>query len=140
MQADGTQRCKTCFAKECETACRYHDGLRETAELTAAYADVPDWTTAWQSAGRTSDPWWGPPLEDVVVGLAAAGRRGAVVCSAGFVADHLEILYDLDVEARRIAEEAGLVFARTEMPNADPEFCRILARVVRQALAEEFGT
>jgi protoporphyrin/coproporphyrin ferrochelatase len=62
-----------------------------------------------------------------------------VVCSAGFVADHLETLYDLDVEARQLAERAGLAFARTEMPNADPEFVRVLAHVARRALREEFG-
>jgi len=58
-----------------------------------------------------------------------------VVCSAGFVSDHLEILYDLDVEAREIAEEAGMRFVRTEMPNADPSFVRVLADVVREHLA-----
>jgi len=138
-EADGTHRCKTCHAPECDASCRYRDALRETAELVAAYVDVPDWTTAWQSAGRTSDPWWGPPIEEVIVDVARAGRTAVVVCSAGFVADNLEILCDLDVEARGIAEDAGVAFARTEMPNADPEFCRILARVVREALVEEFG-
>jgi protoporphyrin/coproporphyrin ferrochelatase len=139
VEEDGSQRCKSCRAEVCANACRYHDGLRETAELVAAYAGVADWTTAWQSAGRTSDPWWGPPIEDAIGRLARDGRRGVVVCSAGFVADHLEILYDLDVEARRLAEESGLAFARTEMPNADPEFVRVVAHVARQALREEFG-
>ena len=54
-----------------------------------------------------------------------------VVCSAGFVADHLEVRYDLDIEARQVAEEAGLVFARTHMPNADPAYLDVLAQVVR---------
>jgi ferrochelatase len=58
-----------------------------------------------------------------------------VVCSAGFVSDHLEILYDLDVEAREIAVQAGMRFVRTEMPNADPAFVRVLADVVREHLA-----
>jgi ferrochelatase len=58
-----------------------------------------------------------------------------VVCSAGFVADHLEILYDLDIEAAALASEAGIGFARTEMPNADPAFCDVLAAVVREHLA-----
>ena len=60
-----------------------------------------------------------------------------VVCSAGFVSDHLEILYDLDVEARQVAEEAGIAFVRTEMPNDDPTFIRALAAVVRDHLAIE---
>ena len=59
-----------------------------------------------------------------------------VVCSAGFVADHLEVLFDLDIEAKQIAEEAGIVFARTRMPNADPEYLDVLAQVVRDHLAE----
>jgi ferrochelatase len=139
IEGDGSQRCKFCRAEVCAAACRYHDGLRETAALVAADAGVVDWTTAWQSAGRTADPWWGPPIEDVIRQLGAAGRRGVVLCSAGFVSDHLEILYDLDVEARQIAEDAGLGFARTEMPNADPAFVRVLAHVTRQALREEFG-
>jgi ferrochelatase len=138
-EEDGSRRCKSCRAEVCADTCRYNDGLRETAELVAAYAGIADWTTAWQSAGRTSGPWWGPPIEEAIDELAADGRRGVVVCSAGFVADHLEILYDLDVEARQLAEEAGMAFARTEMPNADPEFVRVVAHVARQALREEFG-
>ncbi len=67
--------------------------------------------------------------------LAAEGRPAVVVCAAGFVADHLEVLYDLDLEARAVAEEAGLRFERTEMPNADPAFLRVLADVVRGHLA-----
>jgi ferrochelatase len=139
VRADDGMRCKSCRAEVCSVACRYYVGLRETAELVAAYAHVPDWTTAWQSAGRTGDPWWGPPIEEVIADLGRAGRRGVVVCSAGFVADNLEILYDLDIAARRLAADAGMAFARTEMPNADPEFVRVLARVARRAFVEEFG-
>lgn len=130
---DGTLRCKHCHA--CEASCRYRDGLQETADLVAGVLGLPDHTIAWQSAGRTADPWWGPPIEDVIADLADQGRTAIVVCSAGFVADHLETLYDLDVEAREIADEAGLRFVRTEMPNADPEFVAALAAVVREHLA-----
>ncbi len=136
---DGSRRCKSCDADLCKTGCRYHAGLRETAELVALSTGVTDWTTAWQSAGRTSDPWWGPPLEDVIADLGGSGRGGIVVCPAGFVADHLEILYDVDIEARQVAEDAGMAFARTQMPNADPEFVRVLANVARRAFVEEFG-
>ena len=68
----------------------------------------------------------------------ARGRRrsAVVVCSAGFVADHLETLYDLDIEAKAIAEAPGIAFARTRMPNADPDFLDVLAEVVRDHLAE----
>ena len=127
---DGSFRCKTCDA--CPDGCRYAGGLRATAGRAAAELGIGEILTAWQSAGRTPDPWWGPPLEEVIAELAAAGRPAVVVCSAGFVADHLEILYDLDIEACRLAEDAGIAFARTEMPNADPAYCRLLAAVVRE--------
>lgn len=130
---DGSQRCKTC---DCRDSCRYRDGLRETADLVAERLGLDDSRIAWQSAGRTDDPWWGPPLEAVVEELALSGRDAVVVCSAGFVADHLEILYDLDVELRETAERSGLRFERTRMPNADPEYLDVLAAVVRDHLAE----
>jgi protoporphyrin/coproporphyrin ferrochelatase len=130
---DGTQRCKYCTA--CEASCRYRDGLQETADLVARALELPNHTIAWQSAGRTDDPWWGPPIEDVIVELAREGRPAVVVCSAGFVADHLEILYDLDIEAQAIAREAGITLVRTEMPNADPAYLDVLAGVVRAHLA-----
>jgi ferrochelatase len=130
---DGTQRCKTC---DCDESCRYRDGLQETADLVAGELHLDDYLIAWQSAGRTADPWWGPPIEAVIEELAAAGRDAVVVCSAGFVADHLEILFDLDIEARGIAERAGMRFERTRMPNADPAYLDVLAAVVREHLAE----
>jgi ferrochelatase len=133
---DGSQRCLRCTADVCASACRYHDGLRETAELVAAAAGVERYVTAWQSAGRTADPWWGPPIQDVIADLAAQGCPAVVVCSAGFVADHLEILYDLDIEAKAIAESAGMAFARTAMPNDDPAFTAMLADVVLDHLQE----
>ena len=129
--ADGALRCKLCIACE-ETGCRYVEALHDTARLVALRLDLARTTVAWQSAGRTPDPWWGPPVEEVIRDLAAQGVPAVVVCSAGFVSDHLEILYDLDVEARQVAREAGIAFARTEMPNADPGFVRALAAVVRE--------
>jgi ferrochelatase len=93
---------------------------------------------AWQSAGRTPEPWLGPDILAVIDELAAAGRAGVLVCACGFVADHLEILYDLDIEARQRAEATGLVFARTACVNDDPGVLGALAdRVI--ALAESRG-
>ncbi len=129
---DGTRRCKYC---DCDASCRYRDGLKETADLVAARIGLRHHTMAWQSAGRTADPWWGPPIEDVIRELAAQGHPAVLVCSAGFVADHLEILYDLDIEAQEIAREAGVRLVRTRMPNADPEYLDVLAQVVRDHLA-----
>jgi protoporphyrin/coproporphyrin ferrochelatase len=135
-EADGSDRCLRCHDAACAAECRYDAGLRETAHLVARNVGLDRFTTAWQSAGRTSDPWWGPPIEELIRELGAAGAPAVVVCSVGFVADHLEILYDLDIEARAIAEKEGMAFARTAMPNADPAFTSMLADVVRRHLAE----
>jgi ferrochelatase len=129
---DGTQRCKTC---DCDDSCRYRDGLQATGDLVAATVGLEDHRIAWQSVGRTADPWWGPGIDEVIPQLVADGRTAVVVSCAGFVADHLETLYDLDIEASVEAAEAGLAFARTPMPNADPAFCDMLAAVVREHLA-----
>jgi ferrochelatase len=129
---DGSLRCKSCL--RCEMSCRYRDGLQETADLVAARLSLPHHQIAWQSAGRTADPWWGPPVEEAILEAAAMGRPAVVVCSAGFVADHLETLFDLDVEAAGVAEQAGIRFERTRMPNDDPAFLDVLAEVVRDHL------
>ena len=130
---DGSLRCTYC---DCDDSCRYRDGLQETADLVAARLGLEHYLIAWQSAGRTAASWWGPPVEDVIQQLAMVGHPAVLVCSAGFVADHLEVLYDLDIEAREIAEEAGIAFARTRMPNADPEYLDVLAQVVRDHMAQ----
>ncbi len=98
-----------------------------------------DWRVAWQSAGRTPEPWLGPDVLQVLRGLRAEGRDAALVCPVGFVADHLEVLYDLDVEARLVAEASGLAFARTASLNDDPGLLAVLARVVRRTAGEATG-
>ncbi len=130
--ADGTLRCKTC---DCDDSCRYRDGLQRTGDLVAAEVGVDDHRIAWQSVGRTAGAWWGPGIDEVLPGLAAEGRTAVVVCCAGFVAEHLETLYDLDIEAANAAAATGLAFARTPMPGADPDFLDALAQVVRDHLA-----
>lgn len=109
----------------------YPDQLAETAAAVAAQAGVERWSVGWQSAGRTPEPWIGPDILAVLPTLREAGAAGVVVCAAGFVSDHLEVLYDLDVEARAAAEAIGLAFTRTPSPNADPGFCATVAGVVR---------
>jgi ferrochelatase len=112
--------------------------LRATAEAVAAevgLAEWSQWAIAWQSAGRTPEPWLGPDVLQVIDDLAAsendAGReRGVVVCACGFVADHLEVLYDLDIEAAARAAERGLRFDRTACVNDDPAVMGALARRV----------
>lgn len=113
----------------------YPAQLQETADLVGKRLDLPRFRIGWQSEGRTPDPWLGPPLDEIIRKAAAEGHTGVVVCPCGFVADHLEVLYDIDIEARRAAEEAGIRLVRTESMNSDPEFIRALAAVVRDHVA-----
>jgi ferrochelatase len=110
----------------------YPGELRATAEAVAQRAGLgAAWSVAWQSAGRTPEPWLGPDVGEVIDDLAVAGEvHSILVCPCGFVADHLEILYDLDIEARGRAEALGLAFARTASVNADPEVLGGLADLV----------
>lgn len=116
----------------------YPAQLRETAEAVCARAGVVRWRLAWQSAGRTPEPWLGPDILEVVRALPSEGAAAVVVCPAGFTSDHLEVLYDVDIEARRVAEEVGLLLARTPSLNDDPRFLETLAGVVTAA-AERAG-
>ena len=109
----------------------YPEQLRQTARAVAERAGVERWRVGWQSAGRTPEPWLGPDILETLSELAAAGDvEGVLVCPAGFTSDHLEILYDLDVEARARAEGLGLAFARTESLNDDPRLCEAVANAV----------
>ena len=121
-------------ARILETDDPYPRQLQETAGAVAEAAELADgsWRVAWQSAARTPEPWLGPDVLDVVREVPG---DGVVVCPAGFVSDHLEILYDLDVQARAAATEAGVRFERTESLNDDPRFLGMLADVVRVATA-----
>ena len=109
----------------------YPDELRATAAAVAERAGLrnwSDWAIAWQSAGRTPEPWIGPDILAVIDDLAEAeAAAGVVVSACGFVADHLEVLYDLDIEARQHAEARGLAFDRTSCVNDDPAVIAALA-------------
>jgi len=111
----------------------YADQVHASSKAVARVAGLERWQVAWQSAGRTGEEWLGPDVRDVIASAAQTGARGVVVCPIGFVSDHLEVLYDLDVEAAQSAKKAGLRFARTESLNDDPRFCEVLARVVLAA-------
>jgi ferrochelatase len=108
----------------------YETQVHESAAAIAEAAGLGRWSVAWQSAGRTADAWLGPDVRDVITALPGSAASAVVVCPVGFVSDHLEVLYDLDIEARAVAEEAGITFARTASLNDDPEFCDVLAGVV----------
>jgi ferrochelatase len=113
----------------------YPHQVEESAAAVARAAGVARWSVAWQSAGRTSEAWLGPDVRDVIASLPAAGAGAVVVCPVGFVSDHLEVLFDVDVEAAQAARRAGLPFARTASLNDDPALCDVLAGVVLDAVA-----
>jgi ferrochelatase len=113
----------------------YKDELLETARLVAEKAGVQDWSFSFQSESPTGEPWLGPDILDHLESLAADGVRNVLLAPVGFVADHLEIRWDLDVEAREKAAQLGLELDRIELPNADPAFIVVLAGLVRRAAA-----
>ena len=108
----------------------YEEQLRSTGERIAEAAGLSSWRIAWQSAGRTPEPWIGPDLLEVIRSLPGEGFDGVVVCPAGFTSDHLEVLYDVDIEAKGAAESVGLPLARTASLNDDPRFLSLLADLV----------
>jgi protoporphyrin/coproporphyrin ferrochelatase len=108
--------------------------LTDTAEAIAKRVglDQERWRFAYQSAGHTPEEWLRPDLKELLPGLRDAGHRAVLVVPVQFLADHLEILYDLDVAARQEAEEVGIAFHRIELPNTQPAFIRALAEVVHR--------
>jgi protoporphyrin/coproporphyrin ferrochelatase len=114
----------------------YRDQLLETARLVAERAGVERWSFAFQSASPTGEPWLGPDLLEELERLRAEGVDKVLTAPVGFVSDHLEILWDLDVEARERAVELGLEWARTESLNDEPVFVHALAELVRKARSE----
>jgi ferrochelatase len=112
----------------------YKHQLLESSGLVAERAGVGDWSFAFQSESPTGEPWLGPDIIDHLAALHADGVREVLLCPIGFVADHLEIRWDLDTKASARARELGLALRRIQMPNADPEFIAVLAGLVRRAL------
>ncbi|MGQ4667539.1 ferrochelatase [Metabacillus halosaccharovorans] len=108
----------------------YPQQLQETADLIAEAARVKKYVTGWQSAGNTPEPWLGPDVQDLTRDLYNEGYKTFVYVPVGFVADHLEVLYDNDYECKVITDELGASYYRPEMPNAKPEFIDCLATVV----------
>jgi len=109
----------------------YRERLLESCALVADGMVLPPWEFTFQSASHTGEPWLGP---DLLESMASSRARRALVCPIGFVADHLEILFDIDVEAMAFAREHGIELRRTRSFNARAEFMDALAEVVRDAL------
>ena len=108
----------------------YQDQLLRTSELVAARAGVDRWRFSYQSQSHTGEPWLGPDLTDTLETLAHEGHRSVLVASIGFIADHLEIFYDIDIEAKAKADMLGIELKRTPMLNADPRLAQALHALV----------
>jgi ferrochelatase len=113
----------------------YRDQLLETSHLIAERAGLESWSFAFQSESPTGEPWLGPDILDELDSLKARGVESVLACPVGFVSDHLEILWDLDVEARQRAAELGLEFDRIRSLNHDPAFVSGLAELVRETVS-----
>ncbi len=112
----------------------YPDELATTARLVAEAVGLERYEFAFQSAGRTGEPWLGPDILDEIRRLAADGVTELVIRPVGFVADHLEVLYDIDIEAQGVAREVGVHLERARSMNTDPVFIAGLADVAQAAL------
>lgn len=110
----------------------YLEQLRSTIDAAAKYINDPslEWRAAYQSAGHTPEEWLKPDLTDVLADLKKEKTPAVLIAPIQFLADHLEILYDLDIAARKQCEAAGIAYHRIELPNTDPLFIKCLARVV----------
>jgi len=115
----------------------YVDEVQTTARLIAQLLGNERWSLAYQSrSGRPTDPWLEPDIYQVIRDLAQQGVQQTVVAPIGFVCDHVEVLYDLDIEAQRIATELGIVLRRAGCPNDHPTFIRLMASVIEKKIEE----
>jgi len=116
----------------------YVEQVQETSQLVADRLSHRRWSVAYQSrSGRPTDPWLEPDIGQAIRDLAAEAASAVIVAPIGFVCDHVEVLYDLDIEARKIAEDSGLRFLRASCPNDHPTFIRMMADVIKTKLASE---
>jgi protoporphyrin/coproporphyrin ferrochelatase len=113
----------------------YPDQVKATAKAVAERCGIDAYHRAYQSAGRTPEPWLGPDLSELIRARASAGIRRMLVVPIGFVCDHTEILFDVDVQAAEVAQQAGVSLRRTQSLNSSPTFIRTLAALVAQAVA-----
>lgn len=114
----------------------YDEELKTNAQIVAERLGKIDWMFSYQSAAHTGEPWLGPQIEEVVVDLANQGYRHVLVAPIGFVCDHVEILYDIDIEAKQIAEEHGIHLERIESMNSDPLFIGAIADAVTESVSD----
>jgi ferrochelatase len=108
----------------------YDDELKTNARIVAERLGQVDWMFSYQSAAHTGEPWLGPQIEEVIPDLAKEGYKYVLVAPIGFVCDHVEVLYDIDIEAKQVAQEHGMQLERIEMMNSDPMFIEAVADAV----------
>ncbi|ARU63487.1 ferrochelatase [Tumebacillus avium] len=108
----------------------YPRQIEETGRAVTEQIGHSNWFTGWQSAGRTPEPWLGPDILDVIRDQHEKGVRSIVICPVGFVSDHLEVQYDIDIEAKQLADELGMKLVRVASPNDEPLFLRAVATAV----------
>lgn len=114
----------------------YRDQLLETSQAIAAQAGITNWQFTWQSAGRTAEPWLGPDILDTLQQLSKEQVEYVLVAPIGFVSDHLEVLYDLDIEATAVAAELDMRLMRIDSLNSDPAYMSVLSDVIRKRLEQ----
>ena len=112
----------------------YDEELKRNAHAIAEQLGPVDWMFAYQSAANTGEPWLGPQIEDVIPALADGNYRHVLVAPIGFVCDHVEVLYDIDIGCQKIARECDIHLARTEMMNSDPLFIEAIADAVEAVI------
>jgi ferrochelatase len=113
----------------------YVEQLESSAHLIAEKLNHPRWSLAYQSrSGRPTDPWLEPEISQTIRDLAAQGEKQIVIAPIGFVCDHVEVLYDLDIEAKKLAGDLGVALIRASCPNDHPTFVRMIADVIATKL------
>jgi ferrochelatase len=115
----------------------YDAQLRETAQLVAVQAGLPDerWSWSYQSAGRSPEPWLGPQIQEHLPLLAGEGIKNVISIPVGFVSDHVEILFDIDIQAQAVARELGIHLVRPPALNDDPLYIETLADLIQARAA-----
>ncbi len=118
----------------------YVDEVQTTARLIANSLNREHWSLAYQSrSGRPSDPWLEPDIGKMIRDFAARSVKDVVVAPMGFVCDHVEVLYDLDIETKQLAADLGMNFIRASCPNDHPTFIRMMADVIEKRITEDRG-
>jgi ferrochelatase len=115
----------------------YEQQVRETAALVAKAVGLKEFSVAFQSQGMTAEPWIGPTVESLIDQLAAQGQRHVLLAPVGFVGDHVEILYDIDVAFREYGKTRGVTVHRSKSLNNSPLFIQALAAIVTERLGEK---